>query len=265
VATSAPHTDNRLPRRAPRNPIPAPRDRGGWEGTPLPRPPSFNSADVEGKPPLVTERDRFDADEIERMERLWVSQLESLGAVDRLVAGVVRELRRAGELENTIVIFTSDHGFLRGQHRFDSGKSLIYEESILVPLLARGPGFPSGERFGAPVANVDLGPTILRAAGAKPLVPTDGVPLQRTVGGGSDRDGILVEIRGRRGGDVVGVRTDRWILVRYDDGFEELYDLREDPHQLENLADDPASAEVRERLEARIEELRDCSAAECRS
>ena len=92
-------------------------------------------------------------------------RLESLLAVDDGVDEIIDALRQAGELENTLVIFTSDNGFFHGEHRISSGKAQVYEPAIRVPLLMRGPGITPGRRPNRIAGNVDLAPTILEAAG----------------------------------------------------------------------------------------------------
>ena len=76
--------------------------------------------------------------------------------------------RASGELDNTLIIYTSDNGFFHGEHRIPSGKMHIYEESIRVPLEMRGPGIPKGVSVDPLAINADLAPTIVDAAGAHP-------------------------------------------------------------------------------------------------
>ena len=104
---------------------------------------------------------------------------ESLLAVDEGVQGIVDELRRRGELDNTLIVFTSDNGFFLGQHRIRSGKIRHYEDASRVPLLMRGPGVPRGATVRKQVANIDLAATILDAgrARARPRAGSTGVSL----------------------------------------------------------------------------------------
>lgn len=265
VATNAPHKDGGAPDSADRNPEPAPRDRGRFEGEQAPRSRSVNSKDVSDKPRSVRELPSLGSEDFERIDWLYASQLESLLAVDRLVTNVVRELRRHGELDRTAIFFTSDHGFLRGQHRIDSGKSRAYEESIQVPLLVRGPGFPEDVEEDRVVANVDLGPTILELAGARPDVEVDGVSLLPFADRANDPGrAVLLNVYERDAGRGTGVRTPRFTYVEYDDGERELYDLSRDPEQLDSRHDDPRYARARKRLSGLIAKLSDCSGPSCR-
>ena len=263
VATSAPHIDRGAPRDAERNPEPAPRHHGSFEGARPRQGASFNERDVSDKPRYVRSLRPAGSAKRREMSRIYVSQLESLRAVDDLVRAAVRALRRSGELDRTLLVFTSDNGFLRGQHRIDSGKAKLYEESIRVPLLVRGPGFPSGARSDDVVANVDLAPTILELAGAEADVALDGTSLIPPAHGRAPDRAVLLEVFERRADRFTGVRTRRFVYAERDGDRNELYDLRRDPEQLENRVDDPALAEVREALGERLSGLRGCAGEEC--
>ena len=93
-----------------------------------------------------------------------------------LSAKIVNELAATGKLDNTYIIFTSDNGFMHGEHRIQQGKVVLYEPSIRVPLVIRGPGIPAGQHRSQFVANIDLAPTIVQATGAQPG-PRDGRAL----------------------------------------------------------------------------------------
>jgi arylsulfatase A-like enzyme len=262
VATSAPHTDNGLPRGARRNPLPAKSDRGRFGSASVPRGPAFDERDVDDKPAFVRRNGRLSGADIAGMRRTYVSQLESLIAVDRMVGRLVGELRRNGELDDTIVIFTSDNGYLRGQHRIDSGKSKAYDESVRVPLLVRGPGFPAGRTVSTPVANIDMTRTIVEAAGARAGVPLDGVDLRDSLKR-PDRS-VLLEVFERRDDRFTAVRRKDWLYVEHDGGEIELYDRSADPGELRNLAADERYRPERDRLAAELRRLRDCSGSGCR-
>jgi N-acetylglucosamine-6-sulfatase len=266
VATDAPHKDAGTDEDADRDPEPAPRDRGRFERENAPRGESFNERDTSDKPGFVKGKRRLNSGEQKQIDKVYRSQLESLIAVDRLVKSIVKELRRRGELENTVVMFTSDNGFIRGQHRIESGKASLYDEAIRVPLLVRGPGFPEGERDERVVGNVDLAPTILDLAAAEADIQPDGVSLlpfepRRA----SWRPNMLLEVFERDKGNFVGIRTPRFSYAEYTKKDKrELYDLYRDPKQLDNLAGDPAYADELERLHERVTALRDCAGADCR-
>jgi|SoiMethySBSTD1v2_1073268.scaffolds.fasta_scaffold184084_2 N-acetylglucosamine-6-sulfatase len=232
--------------------------------------PSFNESDVSDKPREVTRGGKVD---VGKAKRLFLQRLRSLASVDRAVAEIVAALRATGELEDTVIAFTSDNGFLYGEHRYQ-GKTLAYEESLRVPLLMRGPGITPGSVRTRTTAMIDLAPTFADLAGAEPLVPVDGesmVDLATGSGSGSDRT-LLVQagIRGpdRRGlgWDYRGVRTDRYTFIYWmQSGFTELYDRTRDPFQLRNVAHDPQYATIVEELLSRTRELGACSGDSCRT
>jgi arylsulfatase A-like enzyme len=261
VAPVAPHDEGVLEDAdAPRNPRPAPRDLGRLQNRGLPRGGSFNEADVSDKPRYVAADPRLDADEIARLTALYRSRLESLLAVDDLVGRVVRTLRDEGELEETLFIYTSDNGYLLGEHR-QVGKEKVYEESSGVPLIISGPGFDAGTVERRPVGNVDLAPTILDLAGVDAGLTMDGVSLLERESLAS-RPGLVLELLSEH--SYSGVRTDRYVFAERRRGDTELYDLERDPHELSNLAESRSHADLRQRLGALSERLRDCSGASCR-
>jgi len=262
LAYVAPHRalDRRLAR-------PAARHQGTFATEPLPMPASFNEADASDKPPRLAAQPPFTPAEVDLITRRYRSRLESLLAVDEGVAAVVRALRKTGELDNTLIVFTSDNGFLQGEHRVASGKVFPYEPSIRVPLVVRGLGVASGAASDALVANVDLAPTILAFAGAESLRRMDGRSLEELLDrpNRDQRDRpVLLEAFDARSGAYQGVRTRRYVYVEYTDGGRELYDLRADPDQLENRAGDPTMATVEARMARTLARLRDCAGGECR-
>ena len=209
--------------------------------------PSFNEADVSDKPRVVVRRGLVD---VAAAEHLFLQRIRALASVDRGVARIVTALRQAGELDDTVIAFTSDNGFLFGEHRYQ-GKTLAYEESVRVPLLIRGPGIEPGSVRGHTTAMIDLAPTFADLAGAEPGVTVDGESLiglarRPRAGRGPHAAGAGRHPRPRpqrAGLGVPRVRTDRYTFVYWlKTGFVELYDRQRDPYQLTNVADDPAYA-----------------------
>src|SRR5512133_624022 len=111
---------------------PALRDLHAFDSTPLPQPPSFNEADVSDKPPSIRAIQPFDAAAVSDITRFYRCRRASELAEDQGVAQIMAALSASGELDNTLVIFTSDNGFMHGEHRVKSGKIVPYEESIRV-------------------------------------------------------------------------------------------------------------------------------------
>ena len=102
------------------------------------------------------------------MTNRYRSRLESLLAVDEAVQSIVNNLFAKGILDNTYIVFTSDNGFMQGQHRLHQGKFVAYDESAKVPLLIRGPGIPAGTVSSELVSNVDMVPTLARGRPGAP-------------------------------------------------------------------------------------------------
>jgi N-acetylglucosamine-6-sulfatase len=242
---------------------PAPRDLHAFDSTPLPQPPSFNEADVSDKPPSIRSRTLSQAD-IADITRFWRCRRASELAEDQGIARIMATLKATGELDNTLVVFTSDNGFMHGEHRVKSGKVVPYEESIRVPLLIRGPGFRGGKTVRDLSINADLAPTILKATGASPAITEDGMPLQGMAANPGSERGRELSIEA---GGFSGVRTQRYIYLEYfskqDNGFHEMYDLQNDPYELQNVASDPRYAAARTALAARLAKIRGCAGQAC--
>jgi N-acetylglucosamine-6-sulfatase len=284
---------------APHEPAkPASRHKDTFESEPLPRPPNFNEKDVSDKPQYIQDRPRSRKKGIKEMENSYRNRLESLQAVDEMMDRIVGTLEAAGKLENTYVVFTSDNGYHLGQHRLLPGKNTAYEEDIRVPLVVRGPGIPAGQILSHLVINNDFAPTFAEIAGASVPEFVDGrsiKPLLGTTPPSVDewRQGFMIESYQYRG-DPSGVktsfsvRTTSHIYVKYVDyvpgrlttvngelkyvggelksakGERELYDLRQDPYELESQHQ-TADNKLVDSLESQWEALRSCAGAQCRA
>jgi N-acetylglucosamine-6-sulfatase len=257
------------------NPRAAPRDEGTLAGELLPKGPDYNEADVADKPQAVRSLDPIGPAAEAGITARYRAQLESLGAVDDMVGELIDALKDKGELGNTVFVFTADNGFFNGQHRVRNGKVRVYEPSVRVPLIIRGPEVPKGKRT-QPVANVDLAPTIAAFAKAKSGRLMDGrslLPLIRDKRGERGR-GILLEAFFNADPEddpetpptnYQAVRTDRYLLARYGTGEEELYDLFIDPFELQSRHGDPAYAAVKGALAGLLGQLQDCAGSACRT
>ena len=178
------------------------------------------------------------------------------------------ELRRSGQaLDRTVLMFTSDNGFMLGEHRLGPDQQYVYEPAIRVPLLMRGPGIPRGRRSQL-VVNADLAPTILDLARARPGLEVDGRSLLPAIRdpGARLRDEVPIMV-GPHFDELEfrGVRTQRYAYARYSSGEEELYDLRRDPDQLENVARDPRHRALVATLRERALALSRCRGRGCRT
>jgi hypothetical protein len=187
--------------------------------------------------------------------------------VDEAVRDILVALNESGELDNTLVIYTSDNGFLLGEHRIRSGKLLPYEESIRVPLLMRGPGVPHHKSVRDVVANVDLAPTILDAADASAGLRMDGRSLFGSMRNRGDRLGraIVIETAVPRPVNTYkGIITQRYMYAEYASGDKELYDLTRDPFELQNIQGEAAYGRARAALTGDVARMRNCSGGACR-
>lgn len=278
---TAPHT-GLGPGALPFSPSPAPRHLGRFAEAPLPDTPAMAESDVSDKPAYVDGiEDAFalgvveynlengtDLSLVDLETEAHRRYLESLLAVDEAVGRIVEALDEEGVLENTLVAFVSDNGWSFGEHRIPFAKVLPYENVLRVPFLVRGPGFGAGVTVDEQVALLDLPATILAAAGAAPALTLDGRPLPG--GPGADPDApartLLLESPPRGSGRIPhydGVRTDRYTYVVYETGEVELYDRERDPHQLENLAADPATAATQAGLATLLDQVQGCVGAGC--
>jgi N-acetylglucosamine-6-sulfatase len=267
VAPTSPHLERIGREQTP--PRPAPRYAGRFAAEPLPRGPSFDEADVADKPGHIRRRPRLSPAKRAHVTATYRACLASLLAADDLVERLVKALEETGQLGRTVIVFTSDNGFFFGEHRIAGGKYLPYEESIRVPLILFDGGrrFPAGATVTQPVSNVDLAPTIVALAGARARRVMDGkslLPLVRDPHQGKDRT-LLIEGFGE-GHDkppFAALRDPRWFYAEYRNGDRELYDLRNDPHELRSLHADPAHAAVLQDLAGRLARLRACAGSAC--
>jgi N-acetylglucosamine-6-sulfatase len=268
----------------------------GFENAALPIPPSFNEPDVADKPSFMRILPSLSDQQIAEIERQWRCRLASLPSVDEGVRRIVATLEQAGELDDTAIIFVSDNGYFFGEHRVRTEKYLAYEEAIRLPLLIRFPGGAgAGAVVDAPVANIDLAPTILELAGASPCIGKkagvcrviDGRSLLPLVQGGAWPQGRALALELARKAGVAnaafpctyqGVRVQGQVYIEHSsvpdaDGvcqpaFEvEHYDLGADPYELQNLypaAPGSGAAAAEAELAARVAALSDCAGIEGR-
>jgi N-acetylglucosamine-6-sulfatase len=247
-------------------PTPAPKYKGKYAAEPLPKPPSFNQADMSKMPAFFRERTLMQPKSIELVEQEYRQELESLQSVDEWVGNIFNVLEKTAQLDNTVVLFTSDNGFYHGEHRLTFFKVFLYEEGVHLPLIVRGPGFPRGASIDAVAGNVDLAPTILKLAGATSPLVLDGRDLGAVAidpGRGANR-GMLLENLTRSGtAHSEGIHTDRYVYLTNERNEEELFDLQSDPSQIDNRADDPSMAAVKADLANRTTKAKVCKGAEC--
>ncbi|MFW6061082.1 MAG: sulfatase-like hydrolase/transferase [Phycisphaeraceae bacterium] len=263
---------------------PAPRHESAFADADLPEPESFRDT-FEDKPAWLRRglahdgwlKEGWEASEGEPVPdeippREWdpkksarLNQLRALLAVDDSLGRVMDTLEDIGALDDTIVVFSSDNGYFFGEHRRQD-KRLAYEPSMRIPMLVRYPRqIEAATTVDEMLLNVDLAPTLLDFAGVgapEAMQGTSFAPLLR--GRSADwRDAFLYEYFAEPWWlpgipTMLAVRTPRWKYITYpdDDYIDELYDLQNDPHELNNLADDPAHADRLETMRAELERLK---------
>jgi len=187
--------------------------------------------------------------DIQQQKKLIRAYYASVSYLDAMTGKVVKALEKSGQRDNTIVIFTSDHGYHLGEHDLWS-KVSVHEESAQVPLLVCVPGKQPAV-CNSLVELLDLYPTVSRLCGLKIPGNIQGTDISLTLDDPQAKvhDAILSSGKGRL------YRDERWALLDYGKSGE-LYDMKNDPKQYTNLIDRPEYAEtlarLRERLKARL-------------
>jgi len=248
--------------------VPAPRHAGRYANAVLTRRPNALRAPdgkpalqrrIPGLPPLSPATGTSDRDIRARLEML-------LG-VDESLGKIVATLDSLGQADNTILVFTSDHGYFYGEHGLDQERRLAYEETARIPLIVR---FPRVARAGSTPAHmvqtIDFASTLLALAGVRDTVQRQGESLVPVLDGSATtwRKSVFLEYYT----DIVfprtltmgydAVRTERYTYIAYRElpGMEELYDLETDPHQMANLIGTMQGDSVLPGVQAELERLK---------
>jgi N-acetylglucosamine-6-sulfatase len=251
--------------------IPAPRHRNLYLGRSIPRRPSYGRP-PQGKPALQRKignlpplgRDTVTTDQV------ILNRMRMMKAVDESLGNILSVLSRAGRLTQTMVVLTSDHGYFYGEHGLSAERRLAYEECIRIPLLIRyPPAIRAGLRVPQFALSIDLAPTILEAAGVRPPAARQHAFHGRTLSPLFDqnpagwREDFLIEYNSDtvfpriRDMGYRAVRGPSWKYIRYEHlrGMDELYDLRRDPNEVNNLISDPASRNFAATAAKRLNDL----------
>lgn len=254
--------------------LPAERHRGRYAGKPFPEPATLHEA-----PDLLAEKPRWVRDQRNSFHgvdfpyhgRLDIAEYyrrycETFLAVDDSVGRIVELLRKNGTLDETVILFMGDNGFAFGEHGLID-KRTSYEESIKVPLILHCPALVRGPKTAESiVANIDIAPTVLEAAGLAAPEGLDGRSFLGVAQGDTDgwRSELLYEYYWERNFPHTptqhALRTDQYKYIHYHGIWDsdELYDLKADPLETRNLVRDPAHkatvADLNRRLFDRLEE-----------
>ena len=269
VSTSAPHSPA----------IPAARHADMFpEITGAPQSPSYNEADVSDKPLWVRNIKSMSSAVITANDSLYKKRLQSLQAVDEMVANIVTTLTNLGALDNTYIIFTSDHGLLLGEHRLSDTKGAAYEEVIHVPYVVRGPGVVPGSAPTRYILNIDTAPSLLVLAGVSAWsAPLDGIAIDFAAPGnaqpvttrGDDPNRFLIEQMVDLTSTPVfipafnALRTSRYTYIEYNTTEKEHYDNSKDPYQQRSIPN--TSSPAQSQLSIWINSLVTCKGASCRT
>ena len=252
--------------------LPAPRHKDLYKDQKLPEPPyNTHKETFKGKPewqrrktfgfkwnegdivPEVLKEKNWPINKFKNMQLL-----RSLIAIDESLGKVIETLKKIGELDNTVIIYSSDNGYFMGEHTFRD-KRLAYENSIRVPMIIRYPKLINeNSEINEQCLNIDLAPTILDLAEINKPKYMQGESMVSLISGKKNRKwrkSILFEYFvddawPYAGPDQLAIRTDRYKLVDnfLENDIDELYDLINDPGEINNLIDDENYEQVEKGL-----------------
>lgn len=254
VTPSAPHIPN----------DPAPRHENIFEDLQFVKPLAFDEEDISDKP-MINGLPRLTRQAETKVKHDWLQRLRTLKSVDDQIPLLIADLARAGRLDNTYIILTSDNGWFLGEHRQTVGKLYPYEAATHMPLIVRGPGIPPGTKLDHPVTLVDIAPTLLDLARRsipehmdgiswKPLLSRD--PLSEL----QWRPAVLYELTTR----WQAIRTKKYTYIQWTSREPEIYDMQADPGQTENMVWHERPVPERRQLEDYFNILRNCRERSCR-
>ena len=247
--------------------IPAERHKELYTGKKIRRRPSAMKPPT-GKPALqrpIDDLPPLGANTATRDEAV-LGRLRSLMAVEEGVKEIFRALQETGQLDNTVIVLSSDNGYFNGEHGLSVERRLAYEESIRMPLLVRYPKvIKAGTVRDEFALNIDVAPTLLELAGVTVPTAVQGRSLVPLLKGGNTewRNSFLIEYysdrvfpRIRKMG-YKAVRNERWKYIHYFEleGMDELYDLRSDPFEMKNIINQPDAAEALNRMKQEMKRL----------
>jgi N-acetylglucosamine-6-sulfatase len=255
VATFAPHAPY----------TPAPRNANDFPGLTEPRDPSFDTNNV--NPPLwLGQRPPLGPRQIANVDRAFRKRAQAVESVDKLLADTEATLAAEHLTDKTYIVFSSDNGYHLGQHRLLKGKQTAFDTDIHVPLIVAGPGVPHHRVVPQVAQNVDLYPTFVQLAGARPDRPVEGhslvpllhppkaVPMWRSValvehqksndasdpdfeGGGSNPTTYeAIRISAKHLAGFKGAVDAVYVEYKNPQHEAEFYDISKDPYERRNVA-----------------------------
>jgi len=247
--------------------VAAERHRGRYLGRKMPRRASAFKPPL-GKPALLRQIDNLPplGPKTATSDEEMRGRLEMLLGVDDSLGRILAALERKGVLNDTMIVFTSDHGYFYGEHGLNEERRLAYEETIRIPLVIRYPALAAAGATPSEMAlSLDIAPTLLEVAGLQPGADVQGrslVPVLKKEARGW-RTSFLIEYftdtvfpRIRNMG-YVAVRTSRHKYINYRElqGMDELYDLDKDPYEETNIIDRSDARETLQKMQAELQRL----------
>ena len=247
--------------------VAAARHRGRYAGRTMPRRANAFRPPL-GKPALLRQIDQLPplGPKTATSDEEIRGRLEMLLAVDDSLGRILAVLERKGILNDTMVVFTSDHGYFYGEHGLNDERRLAYEETIRVPLVIRYPPLTRAGSTPSEIAlGLDIAPTLLEVAGLQPGATIQGRSLVPVLKNEARewRTSFLIEYftdtvfpRIRNMG-YVAARTSRYKYISYRElqGMDELYDLDKDPYEETNIIERPDARETRQTMQAELRRL----------
>jgi N-acetylglucosamine-6-sulfatase len=252
--------------KSPHEPLEAPKAfAGAHRWADLSIPPSFNEKHMNDKPAWARDLSPLSEEKQQEILSNEATRLDMLEGAALALKHVLDALEQTGELDNTYIVFSSDNGYMLGEHRIPKGKAIPYEESVRVPLVMAGPGIPANVKRDELVVNNDIAPTIAQWAGVK-TPEVDGrslAPLLSESAPNYWRTALLSEHPGYTGvpGHALLI-THNVRYIEWATGERELYQRGDDPYQLEN-AIHQADSDTVASLSSRLHALEACAGETC--
>ena len=247
--------------------IPAPRHETAFAENRIPHRPNYGRAPV-GKPALLRQIGSLPplGEATVTPDQAILERQRTLLAIEDGVGEILEALKETRQLDNTVIVFTSDNGYFYGEHGLSVERRLAYEESIRLPLLMRYPQvIKAGTVRDEFALNIDLAPTLLSLAGVGVPDKVQGRSLLPLLKGERPawRSSFLIELYSDKVFPRISqmgykaVRNERWKYIHYLEleGMDELYDLKNDPYEMKNVINEPGAKKAFQQIKAELERL----------
>ncbi|MDG1872483.1 MAG: sulfatase [Mariniblastus sp.] len=215
--------------------------------------PQYKADDLEDLPPKIrkqkTNRKNLHHARLEKLDAVEDAihgYLASVSYADAMLGRLLKALDQSPYADNTVIVLWSDHGYHHGE-KGDWGKHTLWERTSNVPFLWAGPGVARDAKVDATVSLIDMYPTFVDICGLQPDNGLEGKSLAaplRDPSQATDRNVFLPYLD--PGG--YAIINQKWRYIHYSDNTEELYDVRADPHEWYNLANDSSKVEIKNQL-----------------